>query len=490
MMSDRISQDYHSQRPYPVSSYNDGTLIAPNGRGPPPPMLSGIDPNLKKTQVLHQMGQFSANERDIVTLNPYPEAINGQRPMTIVDPTYDQIIVKPPRQNVTHGHIPVQQFVSSKDRNFTLYPNVGSYVLHLNDTYKNVTSVTLNAASIPNTASLINSRNNRFCFQEEEQECECTCVELPTADYTSLQLSVELESHINANTIYAPATPYTVIANSLTNKFEIALDLSIGCYFKLCFYGGSEKNDNRTRAIYPKNSIGPIIGYDRKDYLYGSGKLVQAENVVVGSPSTAVTRLTGYNTKFLDELSSLQMTMYPASTLGAHGYGKICIPGCLNEMGTDVYDIYDFESDTSILVEPQIADVNCIDNSCFIPWIHKAPNKYDLSSDSFVVLDIPELASNSSAGGTLVANSAAVANSFAVIPMVFPHNTKNFVISPFSGFSPVVRYYNPPIPRLSKLTIKFLDYDGNIVDFEGIDHFLEFRIVTVNQPGKYDPTGI
>jgi hypothetical protein len=436
-------------------------------------MLSGLDPNVQKRQVLMQKGQFALRETDITTLNPYPEAVSGQRPMTIVDPTYDQIIIKPPKQNVTHGRIPVQQFVTSKDRNFTLYPEPGTYRVQLTDEYKNVTSVTLTSASIPNTSSLINKYNDQFCFQNETYDDECICITIPTADYSPQQLCAELQLLMNQA---VAGNPYTVVANSLTNKFEIAKDLSDGCWFKLCFYGGSEKDDCRTRAVYPQNSIGPIIGYDRRDYLYVTG-------TVSVDPSDP-THIIGSGTKFLDELTSLQLSLYPAATLGAAMMGKVCFSECAIP---EVHDILQIESDTSLFLNTPITDIGCVQDTCMIPWIHKAPNKFDLSSDSFIVLDIAELASNSSAGGNLVANAASVANAFAVIPMVFPHNTKNFVVSPFSSFPPIRRYYNPPIPRLRHLTVRFLDYNGNTVDFEGIDHFLEFRIVTINQPGHFDP---
>ena len=74
--------------------------------------------------------------------------------------------------------------------------------------------------------------------------------------------------------------------------------------------------------------------------------------------------------------------------------------------------------------------------------------------------------------------------------MVFPHNTKNFVVSPASGLPPYKKYFNPPLPKLDRLTIRFRDIDGNLVNFNGIENFMEFRILTINAPGFYDPGSI
>ena len=74
--------------------------------------------------------------------------------------------------------------------------------------------------------------------------------------------------------------------------------------------------------------------------------------------------------------------------------------------------------DTEMIVDTEAScDVEC---ACIAKGKHMAPNKYDLSSDAFVILDILELENVRS-------NSTPVDRAFAVIPMVFPPNSKNFV---------------------------------------------------------------
>ena len=40
---------------------------------------------------------------------------------------------------------------------------------------------------------------------------------------------------------------------------------------------------------------------------------------------------------------------------------------------------------------------------------------------------------------------------------------------------------------LGDIHFQFKDYEGNLVNFNGIENFMEFRIHTMNAPGKYDP---
>ncbi len=74
--------------------------------------------------------------------------------------------------------------------------------------------------------------------------------------------------------------------------------------------------------------------------------------------------------------------------------------------------------------------------------------------------------------------------------MVFPHNTKNFVVSPTGAVPPYKKFFNPPLPKLDRLTVRFVDYHGNLIDFCGVNNFMEFRILTVNAPGMYEPGGV
>ena len=268
-MSDQFTGDYSN-----YNSYNAGTLIQPGRRGPPPPTMTQLDQNLQSRQVLHerdQNGQY-IDEKNITSHGPFPEVLNGQRPMTIVDPTYDQHIIKPPKANVTHGRIPDIEIICSEDRNFTTYPNPSEYIIKLKDIYKNVTSITLFNACIPNTGYLVDKRNNLIYFRESC--CEKLVAEIPPGDYVigGADPEVNLTMAIKKAMDNVGESTYTVIVDNLTHKFIITSDLKGGDHiFSLDFYGSSEKHDTRTRAVYPQRSIGKIIGFPRKNFLYATG---------------------------------------------------------------------------------------------------------------------------------------------------------------------------------------------------------------------------
>ena len=109
---------------------------------------------------------------------------------------------------------------------------------------------------------------------------------------------------------------------------------------------------------------------------------------------------------------------------------------------------------------------------------HCAENKYDLFYDKYLVLDIPEL-------HRLDSNSTPLIDSFTIIPLTNCPNSNLILDKSHSPLSPEIKYFNPPMGKLQKFTIKFLTYNGKEYDFNGREHYLDLRINMLNQQSKY-----
>jgi len=68
-----------------------------------------------------------------------------------VTPTYDQITIQAPDRNKTHGKKTKRLIVDSRERDMELYPDPSQYVLNLETEYRDVISVELSQANIPNS---------------------------------------------------------------------------------------------------------------------------------------------------------------------------------------------------------------------------------------------------------------------------------------------------------------------------------------------------
>ena len=325
-------------------NHSQTSYIPEGGRRPPQPVPT----------------QF-VKEKDIFTNSPYPEAF-GKRPMNIVSPLYDQHIIKPPKANVTHGSIHDTEVICSEDRNMQSYKNPNQYVVKLKDVYKNVTSVTLISACIPNSAYLINDRNNLLHISTSDKNI---CLEITSGDYNETELAQHITDITDMNDV-----GLKILYDSVTHKFTIENNSMDTIYL---LFGNCEQT----------RSIRKVLGFLQEDY--------------------------------------------------------------------------------------------CIENNKSL----EAPSKSCLQPDCLSILRIRELEN-------IRSNSTPIDRAYAVIPMNAEHN-KNVHIHADRCCSPFIKYFNPPLARLDRFTIEFLDKKGNLVNFEGLEHYMEFHIHTLNAPGKYNP---
>ena len=109
-------------------------------------------------------------------------------------------------------------------------------------------------------------------------------------------------------------------------------------------------------------------------------------------------------------------------------------------------------------------------------YVINATRVYDLECNDYLILDVPQF-------HMLDAQAESIDDAFAVIPL--SNNEKTIVNRSFT-IDEQKKYFNPPLPRLSKINVIFKRYDGSVYDFNGKDHMLGFKITCLNQPGKYN----
>jgi len=76
-------------------------------------------------------------------------------------------------------------------------------------------------------------------------------------------------------------------------------------------------------------------------------------------------------------------------------------------------------------------------------------------------------------------NGKYLNNALAVIPK--PNSGTQLI----SEDNSIIKVYNPPIPRLSKLSFRFTDRYGNLYDFQNLDHRIELEFTSHRYKKKY-----
>ena len=84
-----------------------------------------------------------------------------------------------------------------------------------------------------------------------------------------------------------------------------------------------------------------------------------------------------------------------------------------------------------------------------------------------------------------ILNSIGAANNaYTIIPLLNLENTIiNQATIPSHG---VIKYFNPPLPKMYWIDIEFQNFDGSLFNFRGQENMLMFTVTMLNQPGKYN----
>ena len=343
----------------------------------------------------------------------FPNGINEQ--LEMVNPTYDQMIIKPPEKNKTHGKRSKRIIVDSRSRDKILYPDPSAYLLKLEYEHQDVISIELTQANIPNTFYNVYEQydsngnvlyaNNRIYYYE-------------TADLTE---AVKMKC-VKPGKYTDPCEFVDALNDAMTNGTCCDPDYKDDespCEESTPTLGSPFSYDKITKKIYIKSS----------QYYFYSGEKIFCNPRI-------------HEYVYID---------VKETQTKSKEYRKFSIGELMGFLPNFVY------SQSKLPTASNILDLNC---------------------DRYIILDIREL-------HRLESNSEPADDTFMVIPVDYEKCTTKLNI----GTIPTqreIRYYSTPFPRLDRLTIRFLRYNGDPLFFNGVNHLLDFNVTALNQPGKYN----
>lgn len=456
--------------------------------------------------------------------------------MLLVEPDYDTINLRDFEKLKFSDNIEERFLLDSRERDLNLYPEPNNYLIQFNKEYRNVSSVELIRAIIPQSQYIVDNYNNKIIIEEEQGKCQT--ITLDNGDYSidqimkQIKFKICLNNHLKSN--------YDVTFDCITNKVSIKSDLSNG-YFKIMFCNDiTIDNNNLTGKVFNYNnrSLGKLLGYNAFDYGYAQGVILGLQKID-GQNSTSCEcglsyseistflsklcskntitntqynyyKVLGFNTKFKSQYNI-------ADTIKFEDYD------CDSQLINHRYLIIDICSDTEMYVieisngtckttnctesvlkesgskcycEPYcVAFCNCLSSGGVLPYspgttsyIFDPPikaylsnivanAKYDLFFDQYVILKIPGLE-------RLQSNSNNVNDAFTIFTLNLEPNSRLVLDKALGPDDKEIKYYNPPLGRLANMKIIFTNYDGSLYNFNGREHYLEFRVKMLNRPSK------
>jgi hypothetical protein len=324
------------------------------------------------------------------------------------------------------------------------------YTVPLEREYVDVLSIELINAIIPFSGYNITSNNNTIYFQESFSEIFKTTI--PPGNYTAVQLASVMQNAMN----FIGESNYTISVLENLKKFKFVSDWSGGDgVFKLLFEESANKNKHNTdTCTYLCNSIGPVIGFpcNSKECLYTIGTSTSQANS---------NEVCGIGTFYTNFIMIGDLIMF--------------------EDDSTPYQVTDIISDTLLLISPNKIDTS--KNSKISVNSFISPNSYNLTPVKYISLFINDDTSNSL--NKIESNNNNLRGAFCIIPRFLPDADDNVFL--VRGTLPEINniyVFNPPLGKLIKMDIKFTDSAGNLYDFNGKNHILEFNIKTLNDIGN------
>jgi hypothetical protein len=387
--------------------------------------------------------------------------------MQEVNTDYNPNIIKPPDRNVTHGSIARHLLIDSRERNVQTYPSSSKYRIEIQQEFKDVTSVELTLAQIPNTFYNVHLSNNIFYISENETSINP--IEIPEGQYT------------NDSLIDTFNGKYGDLFFNLTSKYNF-----------------SRNPINLKLRIQSNRATNQEFIYNIKYNVYDSCTPCKNKSIdrTIGFLNTIYTSeevdLSYINVESITDTGTVSDQEYPVYKLVATQMaGGIEVDFTnifyvndyfLLNSGINTYScqVYQIKNDTTILFE-------VLNNSALDPTVLTgkifgnisiiySPNIFQVQVKPYVILKIRDF--------TNINSNGTSNNSYTVIPLIGTDTTiVNQSTSPTHG---IIKYFNPPLARMPWIDIEFLNYDGSLFDFRGQENILLFTLNMLNQPGKYN----
>lgn len=386
--------------------------------------------------------------------------------------------------------------IDSRDRNTKLFPNSNKYIYNLIDTYKNVTEIELINAYIPDSQTIVNKSNNRIDItynnvkkilflnignyindgnndKEGEDIINNTLKKYKHLYNSSLNEGLQIYYDYNSKKyIFYNKMSKIIYGNNYNIPNKFTLHFGSSNKKSVIYMGNKELIDD-----YIDNSIGKLLGFQPRDY---SNVTPLRYNSNYNPSNNTITlnfnnKIDFDNALYLIQKNDNNLAMYFNGNDNNNNYDFIFID--IENPNTQIENI-DYNLLTIIMNTPDIYDsngniINTIINIDSILHPIIADFSENKNEENYILLKIPELSRFDSIDTT-------IQNSFALI------NTSN-TNRVFENSNPGnIKYFNPPLPKLDKLSINFCNYGGREVNFNGLNHCLVFSIEYVNQPYQLD----
>jgi hypothetical protein len=391
--------------------------------------------------------------------------------------SYDSHII--PKPDIMEPKNDYSQIViiDSRDRNKLNYTNPNEYVMHLNSQFYNVIEIELISVYYKYSNYDIDENNNKLYISNISKNHNID-ISLGRGNYTPQNLEVYLNkfllnSKIINNYDYTLSSKYSEILD----KFYLLIDNSD--IYNISFKGNEKRYpstlygntiSNTNIFDYKNNTDGRYLGFSEKDFTNSlnlfSMKITntnQSENI--HTITLTISDTDSYQ-QLLDTLSAYDSNMKIYFENSNNGSNTSYIVNNTEILGFQI--ISNLIIDIKIKLNENINNLLIV-NPVFYTNIIMGDIMRNNDRDKYVLLDIKEF-------NRLESSNTNIQDSYVKIPVnqtehIYFDNTKNHG---------TVKYFNPVLKKLDRVSVKIKTRNGDILNSNGIDHTLVFAIKSLN----------
>lgn len=360
-----------------------------------------------------------------------------------IDRFYEEnAIIRAPDKSVKKlRHMRV--LADSRFRDLELYPSSSEYVMDLEEPIDNIITAELVNYKVPSNSYMISKVNNMLYFCEDPVQftvqgsitplnvASIKKIAIPSGNYQPADLAAKMESLIND--VSRGTIVVTYDNNSQLFSFRSNLVDKTSLLQVLGF----------SLTFAKPNTCARIIGFYEGIVYYGA----------VLEPVTVY-----YNGNIITVNSLESLSVNDPIVLSDINY-------------TLANSIKEIDASNKLVQLTNLATTNIFNGSLNHGKI-TAPAKYlpiAVANDDYILLEIDQFSTK-----TLPVTSPAY-DAFAILSSGFNHVAQTY---------PYVRHFRPKV-SLSRLNIKFKNFDGQLCDFENNENFLEIILTVERHPHPY-----
>jgi hypothetical protein len=358
------------------------------------------------------------------------------------------------------------------------YSEPNNYIIELGNVFRNILSVTLISSEIPNTHHVINKNNNKLYWNNLDDGDYLYETTIPPGNYSAHELTHVLDHafssveriHARDKMLNITYNPKHIIKTTINEQTDEVNFSSFKEYIlnKPIVDIVTDLSDDTTQLILDHSQHGMVTSGEHIIIKNALSHQSIPENIINTHHKV---------TEIIDENNyKIKLQKFNASTNQIETNGGI-------QVSVHIPDKFRMRFDQSNTLGDILGFRNTGESTSVTEYNTKISNRDKYENEIGQVIDVKQKSLQLCGNNYIIMVAEPIKTYTALGPIKHAFAK---IITAYPGrllidtFVPMYKRYDDPIHELSELKVSFYTPNGELVDFNGIDHSFTLEIVTVS----------